>query len=176
MDQAQTESKTQMGFLAKLKLLFIIQKPAGEILDAIAEAKSNKKWIHFAVTVLSIALSSAAAWSGYLDPNTYVIVSTALNAIYNVVRGADKADNSDVKGPFTSTELYLSMLTEAQKFVVNAHAGGVTAPWLEQLNTGVNLFALMLGQNLAARAPNPMSVPKTTVSTPDASSTTSITK
>lgn len=143
-----------MKFLDKIKLLFKIQKPAGEVLDAVAEAKKTKKWIHFAATVLGIVATGIATWSGYMDPQIYVVVSSALNAIYNIVRGADKADNADVKGTFTTTELYLSAFTEAQKFVVVSHTGGAHYPWLDSLASFLNLVALVLGQNLAARAPD----------------------
>jgi len=142
-----------MKFLTKIKLLFMVQKPAGEIVDAVAEAKKTKKWIHFAATVFGILATGIAAWSGYMSPQVYVVVSSALNAIYNIVRGADKADNSDVKGTFTATELYVSAFTEAQKFVVVAHTGGAQYPWLDSMASFLNLIALVAGQNLAARAP-----------------------
>ncbi len=156
-----------MTFLTKIKLLFMVQKPAGEIADAVAEAKKTKKYIHLTATVLGIVATGIAAWSGYMDPQVYVIVSSALNAIYNIVRGADKADNSDVKGTFTASELYVSAFTEAQKFVVVAHTGGVHAPWLDAMASFLNMIALVFGQNLAARAPaTPPSEPLPT-NTPD---------
>lgn len=141
-----------MKFLDKLKLLFVVQKPAGEIMDAVADAKKTKKWIHFVATVLGIAISATAAWSGYMSPTAATIVTSALNAIYNIVRGADKADNTEVKGTFTTTELWLSVLNEAQNFVVAAHTGGVQAPWLENFAALVNFGSLALGQNLSARS------------------------
>lgn len=149
-----------MGFIQKIKLLFIVKKPVGEIADAVAEAKKTKKWLHFTATVLGIVTTGIAAYAGYMDPQLYVLVSSALNAIYNIVRGADKADNSDVKGTFTSTELYVSAFTEAQKFVVVAHAGGANYPWIDSLASFLNLIALVAGQNLAARAPNPSEPPE----------------
>ncbi len=148
-----------MKFLDKLKLLFVVQKPAGEIMDAVAEAKKTKKWIHFGATVLGIAISASAAWSGYMSPTTATIVTSALNAIYNIVRGADKADNADVKGTFTTTELWLSVLNEAQSFIVAAHTGGVKAPWLDNFSALVNFGSLALGQNLSARSLGNTNIP-----------------
>lgn len=142
-----------MGFLSKLKLLFIVQKPLGEITEALEKAKKTKKWVQFSATVLSILGTSVASFNGYMDPQVAILVSAGISALYNVVRGAEKANYTDVKGPFTSTEFYSSVLTEAQKFVVVANNGGINAPWLSQLSTGINMLGLVIGQFLAAQAP-----------------------
>jgi len=146
-----------MKLIDKLKLLFKVQKPAGEIVDAVAEVKKTKKWLHFTVTILGVALTTVGTLQGFVPPQTMLIVTSVLQAIYNVVRGADKADSTDVKGTFTTTEFWMSALTEAQKALVVAHDGGVSAPWIAGASSLVG-FALSLGQNLAGRAPTPEKV------------------
>lgn len=148
-----------MKFLDKIKLLFKIQKPAGEVLDAVAEAKKTKKWIHFTVTILGVALTTAGTLTGFVPPQTMVIVTSILQAIYNIVRGADKADNSDIKGTVLTTEFWMSALTEAQKALVVAHDGGVSAAWITSATSLVGA-ALAFGQNLSARAPDPAGLSK----------------
>lgn len=148
-----------MKFLDKIKLLFKVQKPAGEILDAVAEAKKTKKWLHFAVTILGVALTTAGTLTGFVPPQTMLIITSVLQAIYNIVRGADKADNSDVKGTVMTTEFWMSALTEAQKALVVAHDGGINATWIAA-GTSLVGAALAFGQNLSARAPDPTGASK----------------
>ena len=99
-----------MGLFAKLKLLFLVKKPAGELFDAIAEVKKTKKWVHFTVTLLGVLISSVLALNGVIPPLYSLIATTVLQALYNIVRGADKADNEQIKGTLRTTEfcLYLN--------------------------------------------------------------------
>lgn len=141
-----------MSFLEKIKLLLKINKPAGEMLDAVAEAKKTKKWIHFTVTALGILISTAAALSGAIPPQVQLVVTTILQALYNIIRGADKADDEAVKGTLRTTEFWMTALTEVQKGIVATQMGGINPEWLAVSSTVIGL-ALSFGQNLAARAP-----------------------
>lgn len=143
-----------MGLIAKLKLLFEIQKPFGEAVDAVAEAKKTKKWVHFTVTLLGVLLSTVLALNGVIPPQYALIATTALQALYNIIRGADKADNEDIKGTLRTTEFWTTGLTEIQKGIVAVQTGGVSAEWLTMSSTIIGM-ALAAGQNLAARAPDP---------------------
>lgn len=144
----------KIGFLEKLKWLFRIKKPAGQVVDAVAEAKKTKKWFHFGVTIAGVLASTVASLSGVIPPQAQLIVATVLQTIYNIVRGADKATDAEVKGTFRTTEFWLTALTELQKGIVVAQAGGVNPDWLVTTSTIVGM-ALAAGQNLAARAPDP---------------------
>lgn len=143
-----------MKFLDKVKLLFKVKKPLGEVLDAVAEAKKTKKWLHFSVTILGVLLSTVLALNGVVPPQYSLIATTILQALYNIVRGADKADNEDVKGTLRTTEFWTTGLTEIQKGLVAVQTGGVNAEWLTMSSTVIGM-ALAAGQNLAARAPDP---------------------
>lgn len=146
-----------MGFLAKIKLLFLIKKPAGELVDAIAEAKKTKKWVHFTVTALGVLLSTVLALNGFIPPQYSLIATTVLQALYNIIRGADKADNEQIKGTLRTTEFWTTGLSEIQKGIVSTQAGGINPEWLAMSSTIIGM-ALAAGQNLAARAPNPQVV------------------
>ena len=142
-----------VGLLEKLKWLLKIQRPAGEVITAVKEVKKSKKWFHFAVTLVGTLATTAAALTGVIPPDAQVIASSFLQAIYNIMRGADKADIVEVKGTLRTTEWWLASFTELQKAVVITKAGGVVAPWVEIFGGVINFGALALGQNLAARTP-----------------------
>jgi hypothetical protein len=143
-----------MKLMEKLKLLFKIKKPAGDLIDAVQEAKKTKKWIHFTVTVIGILITTAGALTGYIPPQTQLIITTILQALYNIIRGADKADNETVKGTFRTTEFWMTGLTEIQKLIVVSQDNmfGINPEWLAMSSTLIGM-ALAFGQNLAARAP-----------------------
>lgn len=141
-----------MSFIEKIKLLFKVKKPAGEIVDALQEAKKTKKWVHFTVTLLGILISTVAALAGVIPPQTQLIATTILQVIYNIVRGADKADNETIKGTLRTTEFYMTALTEMQKGIVMAQTGGINPEWFA-MSSAIIGAALSFGQNLSARAP-----------------------
>lgn len=140
-----------MGFIEKLKLLFKVKKPVSDVIEAVTEAKRTKKWLHFAVTLLGTLASTAGALTGVIPPQAQLIITTVLQALYNIMRGADKADSQEVKGTLRTTEFWLTGLTEAQKMFVGLHAG-IGSEWLSSaaMFTGA---ALAFGQNLASRTP-----------------------
>lgn len=153
-----------MGLFEKLKLLLKVKKPAGEIVDAVAEAKKTKKWVHFTVTLLGTLLTTAGSLTGIIPPVYQVVAVTVLQALYNIIRGADKADNQAVVGTLRTTEFWLTALTEVQKGIVTTQMGGVNPDWLATSSTIIGM-ALAAGQNLAARAPHPQIPENVTTST-----------
>lgn len=146
-----------MGFLSKLTLLFKIKKPLGDLVDAVAEAKKTKKWVSFSLTVLAIIGASGAAMTGLVPPVYAILVPAVANSIYNIFRGADKADNMDVKGLFTTSEFYVTSGQEAQKLMQLMQAHGIDTPVAVAaiLASIASWGSLAAGQNLAARAPDP---------------------
>lgn len=143
-----------MGLIDKLKLLFKIQKPVKEVIDEVTEAKRTKKWFHFAVTLIGTLGATAAAMTGLIPAQAQLIATTVLQALYNIVRGADKADTAEIKGTFRTTEFWLTALAEIQKGVVAAQQGGINPEWLATSSAIIGA-ALSLGQNLAARSITP---------------------
>lgn len=143
-----------MTILSKIKLLFKIQKPANEIIDAVKQVKKTKKWVHFAVTILGTLLSTAAALGGAIPVTAQLVIVTVLQALYNIMRGLDKADDAEVRGTLVTTEFWMTGLSEIQKALLAAHDGGISAPWMTSLSSIV-AATLAFGQNLAARKPTP---------------------
>lgn len=143
-----------MKFLEKLKLLFKIRKPAGELLDSIKDAKRGWKTLPFWINIIGSALATAGALSGVISPIAQLVIVTALQSIYNILRGAQNMDSSTEKGTFRTTEFLTTGLTEIQKGIVTVQAGGINPEWLMMSSTIIGA-ALAAGQNLASRQPVP---------------------
>lgn len=144
-----------MGLIAKLKLLLKIQKPAGQIIGQMKELNDGKrgwKTLGFWVTLVGTLSSTTLALTGIIPAPVQLIVTTALQAIYNIMRGAQGADSLLIKGTLTTTEFGLSVLTEIQKGLVAVEAGGIRPEWMTAA-TGIVGASLAFGQNLACRAP-----------------------
>jgi hypothetical protein len=151
-DAISNEEVSKMGLIEKLKLLLKVKKPIGDVIDAAKEANKTKKWFSFVVTLVGTLATTAGALTGVIPPQAQLIAASVLQAIYNVIRGADKADQAEVKGTLRTTEFWLSGLTEVQKMFVALHTGGIDPVWMPTMTALVGA-ALAFGQNLAARAP-----------------------
>lgn len=141
-----------MTLISKLKLLFAVRKPVGEITDAFASVKKTKKYVSFAVTVLGSLITAVSALNGLIPPIYAIIATTALQAAYNILRGLDKADSAEVKGTLRTTEFWMTGLNEVQKVFLATQTQGINPEWLAMSSTIVGM-ALAAGQNLAARTP-----------------------
>jgi hypothetical protein len=148
-----------MGFIEKIKLLFKIQKPLGELAKSAKDVKTGWKTLKFWVTFLGTLASTAAALTGIIPPQVQLIVTTILQALYNIIRGAEKMESADAKGIFTTTEFALTALGEVQKGIVAAQMGGINPEWMAAATTIVGM-ALAAGQSLAAREPEKPTTPK----------------
>lgn len=141
-----------MGFIEKIKLLFKIQKPLGELAKAGKDVKSGWKTLKFWITFTATLGSTAAALTGLIPAPAQAVAVSIINGIYNILRGAEKMESSDTKGLATTTEFWLTALTEAQKGIVAMEVGGINPALMTSLSMGVGAL-LAAGQNLASRIP-----------------------
>lgn len=148
-----------MSLIEKIKLLFKVQGPITQISREVKDATKTRKWLHFTVTLLGILASTAATLTGVIPPQAQLIVTTVLQALYNIMRGIDKVDATEVKGTLRTTEFWLTALAEVQKGIVATQMGGVNPTWLAESSTIIGL-ALAAGQNLAGRGLNNEQDPK----------------
>lgn len=139
-----------MGIISKLKLLFAIRKPLSELAENAKKVKSGWKTLAFWITLLGSLGSTAAALNGVIPPEIQLVVTTVLTALYNILRGLQKAEAPEVKGTFRTSELALTALAEIQKGIVAIQGGGINPEWLSSSSIIV-AAALGAGQNLAAR-------------------------
>ena len=139
-----------MGFIEKMKLLFKIKGPVGDVLAAAKDAKKDRKWLHFTVVLLGSLIATAGALTGVIPPQAQLIAVTILNCLYNIIRGADKAEVAEIKGTFRTTEFWMTALGELQKGFVAFQTGG----WYPELMAGMAAVSgafLAAGQNLSTR-------------------------
>lgn len=142
-----------MSLAKKLKLLFAVRKPLGDVTVAFVAAKKDRKWLAFAVTVVGSLLSIVLTMQGFMPPEAHTILSSFLQALYNFMRGLSKSESPTVKGPLATTEVWMSGIQELQKAVVASQAGGVQAPWVEILGSGLNTASLIISQYFSALTP-----------------------
>lgn len=154
-----------MSLIEKLKLLFKIRKPAGELLDQVKEVKRGWKTLSFWVTLLGSLASTASALSGIIPPQAQLIATTVLSAFYNMLRGLQKAEESTVRGVARSTEVWMGIFAEVQKGIVALNTGGINPEWMTTMST-INMMAMAAGQQLASLQPKPVTPVENTPTPP----------
>jgi hypothetical protein len=145
-----------MSLLKKLKLLFKIRKPTNQLIEQITNAKDdNRGWktAGFWITTIGILVSTVSALTGIIPASTQIIIVTVLQAIYNILRGAQNAEMTSQKGIFKTTEFWTTVFAELQKALVVYQTAGVT-PEMMSAATSVVAVSLAAGQNLSTRIPD----------------------
>lgn len=137
-----------MSLIAKIKLLFSAAKPAANLAGQLKEVGSGWKTIHFWVSLLGSAISLAASIKGFIPADISLIVTTALVASYNIMRGFDKTDSSVVHPPFQSTEFLMGLLAQLSNAVLALQQGGIASTHLVIAGT-VLAGAMSIAQNLS---------------------------
>ena len=80
-----------MTIIDKIKVLFRIRKPAGDLLTGVSKVKDGWKTSEFWMTIVSQILAVVGALNGVIDAKTAATVVAVLNAIYAVLRTLAKA-------------------------------------------------------------------------------------
>lgn len=139
-----------MSLFEKIALLFKANKPATQLVSQLKEAKAGYKTVSFWVTLLGTLLALIAAIKAVIPATTALVAITVITALYNVLRGLDKAGTDTNRGTFRSTEFWLAILGEASKAIVALQTGGVNPAWMASLSTIV-AAAMAAAQNLSAQ-------------------------
>lgn len=141
-----------MGLISKLKLLFKTAKPVGEFVNQIKGAKLKYKTIPFWVSVLGSGLALVGSLQGFIPATVGVIITGALTAGYNILRGLDKADQVGVKPTWKTTEFWIGALGILSTQVTEIQTAGVNNETLMGISA-VIAVAMALAQNLGAQQP-----------------------
>jgi hypothetical protein len=142
-----------MGFIEKLKLLFRARQPLTDLIVEVKQAKAGWKTLVFWVSVTATLGGLVAALQGIIPPSAELIGTTVIAAFYNILRGATKANNPEIKPLFQTSEFYLSVLTEISNAFVALKAGGINPTWMATALSVVGA-AMAAGQNIAGQAPS----------------------
>lgn len=84
-----------MNLLSKLKVLWKVRKPIGNIQEAVMQ-KSGWKTSEFYLVLITNLITIAGALQGVIDPKTMAIVIASLNGIYGVLRTLVKLNGGSV--------------------------------------------------------------------------------
>lgn len=141
-----------MGLIEKLKLLFKVRKPATDIINQVANVKSGWKTWQFWATFVGSLGALAASLKGIIPLEGSLITTTALTFLYNVLRGATKADVVGVKPLLQTSEFWISILGYAQTALLALQTGGIDPKWVMASSAFITA-ALGMGQNLAGQQP-----------------------
>lgn len=141
-----------MGLIEKLKLLFKARKPATDIINQVQTIKSGWKTWQFWATLVGSLGALVASLQGIIPLEASLIATTALTFLYNVLRGATKADVVGVKPLLQTSEFWLSILGYAQTAILALQTGGIDPKWV-MTASGFISAAIGMGQNLAAQQP-----------------------
>lgn len=142
-----------MGVIDKLKLLFKTAKPVGQFINEVKGAKLKYKTIPFWVSVLGSLIAIVGALNGVIPATLAVVITGALTALYNIIRGLDKADQVGVKPTWKTTEFWVGALGIIAAQITEIQTAGVSSNVLTTVSAVV-AAAMALAQNLGAQQPD----------------------
>lgn len=143
-----------MTIFEKIKLLFKVQGPAGELVEELKTAKSSWKSPKFWVALLGTLGALTAGLTGILSPTASLFTSSGIAALYNIVKALEDSNQPFTSGLFVSTKFWLGTLAAAQGFFLAVKTGGVDPVWVES-SLGALGLVMTFAQNLAAQQPKP---------------------
>lgn len=150
-----------MGLIEKIKLLFRFRQPATDLINEVQQVKAGYKTLPFWVTIIGTLGSFVAAAQGLIPATAALVTGTVLTALYNILRGATKADAPGVKPIFQTSEFWMGVLNEISNAFMALKTGGINPQWLVTAQT-VIAAAMAAGQNLAGQSPNAPPAPPST--------------
>lgn len=141
-----------MNIFQKIKLLFRVKAPAEKLIDDIKEFKSGWKTLPFWVTLLGSLGSVVAAFQGVIPAEYSLVATTVLTAIYNFIRGFEKADQNAIRPTLQSTEFWIGLLGIVGNAFTTLKTGGVSPDWMIAAQSAI--AAAMAGaQNIGTQQP-----------------------
>lgn len=128
-----------MGLIQK----FRAGMAAKRIVDQLGGTKKGWKTLVFWVALLGNLATLAASLKGMVSPEAYLVSTTAIAAVYTILRGALKSEQTGVTNWWTTSEFWLSVGTGASGALLALQQGGINPAWLGVANT-------VLGASLTA--------------------------
>jgi hypothetical protein len=142
-----------MGLIDKIKLLFAMKQPVGELVTEVQTIKAGYKTIGFWVTVFGTLVSVVASLTGFIPATLAVIISTSVTVIYNILRALQNANVEGVKPMFRSTRFWVGIGGILAAGIEALRAGGISAEWMTVATTviaAVMAAAQSVGSNQPA--------------------------
>lgn len=101
-----------------------------KVLSQIVDIKSKWREPTFWVALLGNAATYLGVMKGMLDPKTALLINTAVTGLYNIARGAAKAQSQGVKPWWQSSEFYLNLGTATNNAFIDVQSGGFNSEWI----------------------------------------------
>jgi hypothetical protein len=141
-----------MGFIDKIKLLFVAAKPAQAVVTQVSEIKKGYKTISFWVATLGSLITFAGAIQGFIPATVSLIVITALTCVYNILRALEQANQPGVGTLGQSTRFYSGLLGIVLAGLTSLKTGGVDPKWVEASIAFIGTI-MTVAQSLGAQQP-----------------------
>jgi hypothetical protein len=138
--------------ISKMKLLIKVREPITTLFTQVKEAKRGYRTMAFWVSVLGTLISLVGALNGVIPPQIAIIITTILTAIYNIIRGTEKSEETGVRPLLKSTEFWQGALGEISNSIVQMQTAGVNPEWFH-MATGIIGMSMAIAQNLGAHQP-----------------------
>jgi hypothetical protein len=141
-----------MTIIEKLKLLFQVREPLGKLAGQVTELKRGYKKVAFWISFVGTLMSTVGALIGFVPPQLALIANTSLTAIYNILRGLDKAQEPGVRPLVQTTEFWQGVAGEFSNAIVQMQTGGVDSQYFHAAQTFIAAI-MAASQNLGSRQP-----------------------
>lgn len=114
------------SLMNKIKLIWKGRKIATELITI----KSRWKKPSFWTAILGQAGSLIGALQGVIDPKVAIVISTVTTALYNYVRGLEKAETDGVSPYKTRSEFLLGITGLANSVFIGLQEQGINPAWM----------------------------------------------
>jgi hypothetical protein len=138
-----------MGLLTKLKAVWTARK----VVNQMGEIKRGWKTLSFWVVLVTNLLALIAALKGLLPAGLALILLTAVTAVYNILRGAQKSHEEGMRSWFKTTEFWMGVGTEISKAFVALQAEGINPAWMGTTST-ILAGVMTISRDLSAKSPS----------------------
>jgi hypothetical protein len=123
-----------MGNLwAKLKLIWKGRAIATDLINI----KGRWKSVGFWATLLANGGTLIASIKGIMPPEAAIMVNAGITALYNYLRGIEKAQTDGVKPFKSSSEFIFGLLTMVNNAFIDMQTGGVATGWMAAANVWI---------------------------------------
>lgn len=110
-----------MKLFDKIKLFI----KGNQVISQLSHVKRGYKTLSFWITLLASLGSFAGSIKGVVSPEISLIVTTALTALYNILRGLEKADEPGTRPWYKSTETWVGIGAQVQNACLAIKEGGI---------------------------------------------------
>jgi hypothetical protein len=126
---------------------------ARKVVKDMGDIKRGWKTLNFWLTLVGNVIALSAAIKGFIPAVAALVVMTLLTALYNILRGAQKSQETGVRAFWKTSEFWLAVGAEISKAVLAVQQGGVNPAWLASLSTFMAAI-MTIARDMAHKEPD----------------------